>query len=36
VDWIHLAEDRFHPRVGPCEHDNESLGSIKAGNLLIN
>jgi len=28
VDWINLAQEKG-PMVSPCEHNNESLGSIR-------
>jgi hypothetical protein len=33
-DWDHLSQDEVPLRF--CEHDDKPLGSIKAGNFMIN
>jgi hypothetical protein len=32
VDWIRLAKDR--DQCGPCEHSNETSGSLEGGGFL--
>jgi hypothetical protein len=33
VDWMNVAQDRDQV-VGPCEHGNETSGSIKGGEFI--
>jgi len=34
VDWTHLTQAEYSSVGGSCENGNETLGSIKSGELL--